>query len=168
MLEYRVFHTKWGHAAIVGSGQGLRATFLPHADKTRTQRQVQRRYPDAKPNPRLMPAVVRAIQGHFEGKTVRFDVRLDLEDLTEFRRRVLQACCKIPRGKTASYADLARAAGSAEASRAVGSTMANNPLPLVVPCHRVIRSDGSLGKFSSPGGPQLKRRMLQLEGALPA
>ncbi|MHC4067897.1 MAG: methylated-DNA--[protein]-cysteine S-methyltransferase, partial [Planctomycetota bacterium] len=68
---------------------------------------------------------------------------------------------------TAAYADLARAAGSPNAGRAVGSAMANNPLPLIVPCHRVVRSDGTIGGFSSPQGLVLKRRLLRLEGAPP-
>ena len=99
------------------------------------------------------------------GQSVGFDCDLDLNGVTDFRRRVLEVCAKIPRGQTASYADLARAAGNARAVRAVGSAMANNPLPLLVPCHRVIRSDGSLGGFSSPDGLRLKQRMLSLEGA---
>ena len=168
MSEYRIFPTKWGYCAIVAGRRGLRATFLPNRSKTRIERQIKRRYPQARPNARLLPALIRAIKSYFEGKPSRFDVRLDLDGVGEFRRRVLRACRRIPRGKTASYADLARAAGNPKAARAAGSAMANNPLPLIVPCHRVVRSDGSLGNFSSPGGPQLKRHLLQLEGALPA
>ncbi len=167
MLEYRIFSTKWGFCAIVAGECGLRGTFLPLESKPRIKSQVTRRYPQAKANPRLLPALVRNITDYFAGKPARFTVKLDLEGVSEFRRRVLKACGKIPRGKTATYADLARVAGSPGATRAAGSTMANNPLPLVVPCHRVIRSDGSLGKFSSIGGQGLKRRLLQLEGALP-
>ncbi len=166
MLQYRLFKTAWGHFAIVAAGEPLRASFLPDTDKGRLERLVRRRYPDARPNAELLPDLVRRIQAHFEGEPVVFDVPLDLDGVTEFRRRVLEACRRIPRGKTASYADLARAAGSPNAVRAAGSTMAHNPLPLIVPCHRVVRSDGSLGKFSSPQGPNQKRRLLELEGAL--
>jgi O-6-methylguanine DNA methyltransferase len=163
MLEYRVFDTGWGFCAVVGGASGLRSCFLPHRSRGFIERRVERAFPEAKPNVGLLPGPVRAVQAYFEGQRATFEVRLDLEGLSEFRRRVLRACRRIPRGRTATYADLARAAGSPQAARAVGSTMANNPLPLIVPCHRVVRSDGSLGEFSSPEGPRLKRRLLQLE-----
>ncbi|HUU82046.1 MAG TPA: methylated-DNA--[protein]-cysteine S-methyltransferase [Phycisphaerae bacterium] len=153
--------------AIVAGDQGVLATFLPVRSRARVESMLRKRFPDSRLSAALLPGVVRAFRSYFDGKPVRFEVRLDLGGVSEFRRRVLEACRRIPRGQTASYADLARAAGSANAMRAVGSTMANNPLPLIVPCHRVVRSDGTLGGFSSPEGVLLKRRLLELEGARP-
>jgi methylated-DNA-[protein]-cysteine S-methyltransferase len=163
VTEYRTFTTEWGWSAIVAGSRGLQATFLPHPTKAGVEADVASRCPRAKPNARLLPELVRTIQAYFAGEPVRFNVRLDLSSLGDFRRRVFAACRKIPRGKTATYADLARAAGSPQAARAVGSAMANNPLPLIVPCHRVVRSDGSLGGFSAPQGQRLKRRLIRLE-----
>ena len=83
-----------------------------------------------------------------------------------FRGRALRACRTIPRGQVITYAELARRAGSPGAARAAGSAMAANPLPVVIPCHRVVRSDGGLGDYSA-GGTAAKRRMLRAEGAMP-
>ena len=166
MIRHRVFETDWGFCAFVVSPRGLLATYLPDASRARVERMIRRDHPESRDDPTLLPKLVRSFESYFQGKPVRFDVRLDTEELPEFRRLVLQACRKIPRGTTATYADLARAAGRPKATRAAGSAMANNPLPLVIPCHRVLRSDGKIGGFSSPQGVRQKTRLLQLEGAL--
>jgi methylated-DNA-[protein]-cysteine S-methyltransferase len=93
----------------------------------------------------------------------RFTVPLDLSGLSPFHRRVLQATRRIPYGRTATYRDLARRVGRPRAARAVGQAMARNPVPLVIPCHRVVAAGGGLGGFS--GGLDLKRRLLALEDA---
>ena len=97
----------------------------------------------------------------FRGEPVK--VELDLARLTEFERRVLEVVQGIPRSETRTYAEVARLAGRPGAARAVGRVMAKNPVPLLVPCHRVVRSDGRLGDYSG-GGPSMKRRLLELEG----
>ena len=166
MIEHRIVKTRWGYTAFVAGRRGLVATFLPRPSRAALESRIRHQHPDSKPNRKLLPKLAAAFGAYFEGKPARFDVRLDLDQVTEFRRRVLEACRQIPPGDTATYADLARSAGSPNAARAAGSTMANNRLPLVVPCHRVVRSDGTLGGFSSPPGLELKRRLFQMEGAL--
>ncbi len=166
MIRHRIFETQWGYCGFVTSDRGMVATFLPHQSRSRVETLIRKQFLESEPRPKLSPEIVRTVRAYFAGKPVRFDVHLDLEGLTEFRRRVLAACRKIPRGRTATYADLARAAGSPGAARAAGSTMANNQFPLIVPCHRVVRSDGTIGGFSSAQGVRLKRRLLELEGAL--
>ena len=94
------------------------------------------------------------------------DLPVDFRSVTEFRRQVLEATAEIPRGQVRSYAWLARQVGNEGASRAVGSTMASNPVPLIVPCHRVVRADGSIGNYSL-GGPHKKRQLLSHEGTDP-
>lgn len=89
---------------------------------------------------------------------------LDLTGYTEFQRRVVQTCRKIPPGKTLSYGQLAEAVGRPRAARAVGTVMSQNRFPLIVPCHRVVAAN-SLGGFSAPDGLSLKRRLLAMEGA---
>lgn len=94
------------------------------------------------------------------------DVELDLSHLRPFARRVIERCRRIPRGQTLSYAQLAAECGSPAAARAVGNAMATNRHPIIVPCHRVVGSRGALGGFSAPSGIELKRQLLEMEGAL--
>jgi methylated-DNA-[protein]-cysteine S-methyltransferase len=91
------------------------------------------------------------------------DIELELSEHTAFQRRVVEACRAIPLGETLTYAELARQAGHPGAARAVGQVMATNRFPLIVPCHRVVASGGSIGGFSAPDGLSMKRRLLALE-----
>lgn len=91
------------------------------------------------------------------------DIAIDTSAMTPFRRRVTETCRGIARGETLSYAELAELVGSPRAARAVGGVMAKNPLPLVVPCHRVLGSAGKLGGYSAPGGLATKRKLLAME-----
>ena len=114
---------------------------------------------------RKLPAFVRAaarqLQQFAAGKPVRFTVPLDLAAGTTFQQAVWQTLQKIPRGETRTYAWVAAQIGKPNAARAVGGACGANPVPLIVPCHRVVASDGSLGGFSL--GLPLKRRLLDLE-----
>ncbi|HMO14467.1 MAG TPA: methylated-DNA--[protein]-cysteine S-methyltransferase [Pirellulaceae bacterium] len=106
----------------------------------------------------------QAFQDYAHGKPVQFNaLKLDWRGLTDFQCKVLQRCRRIPYGRTMTYAELAREVGSPHAYRAVGSVMARNPYPLVVPCHRVLATNGGLGGFSAPQGVQLKARLLEME-----
>lgn len=163
MLAYNVFDTAWGAFGYVADGAALVATYLPGLTKAKLQRRIRNSYPGISPVADLLPRFERQVRRYFDGGPARFDEPIDLSGVTPFRAQVLRACRRIPYGKTTSYADLARAVGRARAGRAVGSTMATNPLPLVIPCHRVMRADGGLGGFSSPPGVDQKRRMLELE-----
>jgi methylated-DNA-[protein]-cysteine S-methyltransferase len=93
------------------------------------------------------------------------DVPLDLRGVSPFHRRVYDVTRSIPRGQTRTYAVVARMAGSPAATRAVGQAMGQNPLPIIVPCHRVLGAGRSLGGFSAPGGVDTKARLLAIEGA---
>lgn len=163
VLSYALLETKWGTAAIIGRGHRLIGLFLPD-EPVRLRRRVVVSWPSAIESPQLLMDFQVQLKDYFCGKRVRFHVDVDLCDLPEFRLSVLNACRRIPHGQTASYQDLARAVGNPAASRAVGSAMANNPIPLVIPCHRVLRADGSIGGFSSPAGVAEKLRLLELEG----
>jgi methylated-DNA-[protein]-cysteine S-methyltransferase len=114
--------------------------------------------------PDFVCQLMERLQAYAAGGDVDFgDVPLDLSHLTEFQRRVVQQCRKIAPGRTVTYADLATKAGHPGAARAVGNTMAANRFPIVIPCHRVVGSAGSLGGFSAPAGISLKQKMLELE-----
>lgn len=103
----------------------------------------------------------RQLDEYFAGRRVAFDVALDWRLTRGFRREVLRATAQIPYGQTSSYREVATRAGSPGAVRAAGTALATNPLPIVVPCHRVLRSDGQLGAYR--GGPDAKARLLALE-----
>jgi methylated-DNA-[protein]-cysteine S-methyltransferase len=100
------------------------------------------------------------LQKYFDGKRMSFDLPLAPEG-SDFQKRVWAALCAIPPGKTRSYADIARTIGSAP--RAVGGANGANPIPLIIPCHRVIAADGSLGGYSGGDGPATKRYLLDHE-----
>ena len=114
--------------------------------------------------PKRLDAVARQLDEYFSGRRRTFEVPLDWELSKGFRRVVLShLAVDVGYGTTASYGTLARLSGSPKAVRAVGTTCATNPIPVVVPCHRVIRADGALGGYR--GGPAAKRALLELEGA---
>lgn len=106
----------------------------------------------------------RALDRYFAGRRLDFDLAVDLGDLAPFHRRVLHATAKIPAGRVATYTQVAARAGSPRASRAAGNALHNNPVAIVVPCHRVLRTDGSLGGYG--GGLPIKEWLLRHEGAL--
>ena len=108
--------------------------------------------------------VRRALDAYFAGKRLEFDLAVDLGDLAPFHRRVLDATAKVPAGRVATYTQIAVRAGSPRASRAAGNALHNNPVAIVVPCHRVLRTDGSLGGYG--GGLPVKEWLLRHEGAL--
>src|SRR6201996_789742 len=113
--------------------------------------------------PKRLDAVARQLDEYFSGRRHTFEVPLDFQLSKGFRRVVLgHLAVDVGYGTTASYGTLARLSGSPKAVRAVGTTCATNPIPVVVPCHRVIRSDGALGRYR--GGPAAKRTLLDLEG----
>ncbi len=114
--------------------------------------------------PRRLDPVARELDEYFAGRRRSFDVPLDWRLTHGFRRDVLRELSRVGYGVTLSYGQLADAAGNPRAVRAVGTACGMNPLPVVVPCHRVIRSDGSLGNYG--GGVEVKRALLELEGAL--
>ena len=113
--------------------------------------------------PERLDTVAFELEEYFAGRRHAFDVRVDLRLARGFRRAVLERLTQVPYAGTVSYAELAARAGSPRAVRAVGTACALNPVPLVVPCHRVVRSDGAPGGYR--GGPEVKRRLLAMEAA---
>lgn len=108
--------------------------------------------------------VRRELERYFQGKDLSFHLPVDLSILSPFEQRVLRATSKVPAGRVATYAEIAARAGNPRAPRAVGNALNHNPVAIVVPCHRVVRSDGSLGGYG--GGLRIKEWLLEHEGAL--
>jgi methylated-DNA-[protein]-cysteine S-methyltransferase len=116
--------------------------------------------------PAATDEVRRQLDEYFEGERVRFELKLDRRLVKGIARDVLAATARVPFGKTTTYGQLAERIGRPRASRAVGNALGSNPIPIVVPCHRVLRAGGDVGGYA--GGPERKRRLLRLEGTLPA
>jgi methylated-DNA-[protein]-cysteine S-methyltransferase len=110
--------------------------------------------------------VVHQLRAYFAGERQAFDVQVDLRHLTPFQRRVLAATARVPAGEVVSYGDIARRIGRPGGGRAVGQALTRNPVPIVIPCHRVVAAGGRIGGYA--GGLAIKRKLLRLEGALAA
>ncbi len=156
--------TAFGWVGLTWSDQGLVALTLPQPTEAGALSQLPANRGSI---PRAatgldVAALVDKLRRYFDGESVSFDEPLDPTLGTDFQRRVWAITRAIPRGQTRTYGEIARQAGSQGAARAVGQSMARNPWPIVVPCHRVLGSDGSLTGFG--GGVEMKRRMLELEG----
>lgn len=155
-----------GPLLIGATSEGLVRVGLPGQDEDAVLDEVARRV-SARVLLAPSASITRArhqLDEYFDGGRREFDVELDWRLSTGFRREVLRATARIPYGQTASYKQMAMQAGSPGAVRAAGTALATNPLPIVVPCHRVLRSGGALGAYG--GGVEAKTRLLTLEGAL--
>ena len=163
MQRYAVLSTPIGSAGLVASNRGLTHIVLLRGDTDRAAGRMQRHFPDAELCPDLLPGLQRQLTDYFAGKRVRFRVRPDLSSLTGFQQAVLAACAGIGYGETVTYGELAQRVGRPGAARAVGGVLARNPVPLVIPCHRVVAGNGRLGGFSAEQGTRLKQWLLELE-----
>jgi O-6-methylguanine DNA methyltransferase len=117
-------------------------------------------------DPRAAAPYLAPLRAYFERGPAPFDVPIDLSEVPPFRRTALQFIRRIPAGEVWTYKQVAEALGKPKASRAVGQAMASNPVPIVIPCHRVVGSDGSLTGYGGGGGIPTKRWLLHFEGAL--
>jgi methylated-DNA-[protein]-cysteine S-methyltransferase len=170
-IKYTIFYTKWGYFGLAGTKYGLLRAQLPGPKPQKIKSLLLRNPPPANQASRtefdktFFKTLQEQITAYFEGACVNFspDIPVVLDGFSRFCSSVLTACREIKFGQTISYSELAKKAGRSAASRAVGTSLAKNPLPLIIPCHRVIRSDGKMGGFSAPGGISLKKKMLDLE-----
>lgn len=164
VLNYHICTTTLGHAGILFQTDPflLKGVFLPRSRKSNLLARMKEAG-SAKPA-RIKEALIicKEIQAYFEGVPVktRWEI-LDLGGFTPLQRSVLKAAARVPYGKVRSYGQIAAQVGRPQACRFVGTTLARNPFPIFIPCHRIVRADGSPGGFS--GGTDLKRRMLLLE-----
>ncbi len=158
-----VFKTKLGWVACLASKNGLKRVTLPH--NSRENAIVSLGYaPDAIANPPAFNELEKKLQTYYSGKYVEFDFLLDLSEGTPFRQKVWEAIRLIPYGETRSYAWIAQKAGKPGGARAAGQAVGDNPLGVVIPCHRVIAADGSIGGFGKGAkATELKNKLLKLE-----
>jgi len=161
-LFYTAFDTSAGWMGIIGSPIGLIRVTLPQT----SEREAGRSLGDLEgiaSVPHRFEDLIRRFRAYFDGRKVDFPDRLDLSVATSFRRRVWQAARLIPCGETRSYGWVAGQIGQPEAARAVGQALGRNPIPVIIPCHRVLAANGGIGGFS--GGIETKKFLLSLEGA---
>ena len=160
-IQYAPLDTPAGRALIAYRGATVLRLSLATSETQFTQA-ISNEWGVVPTRTSTPPAALRAsLKAHFSGRAR--GRAWDLSRLTPFQQRVLQATAGIPSGEVRTYGQIAAAAGAPRAARAAGSALAHNPLPLLIPCHRVVRSDGAVGAYSG-GGPAVKRRLLRAEG----
>jgi methylated-DNA-[protein]-cysteine S-methyltransferase len=159
---YTVFNSPIGRIGIAASEKGICQVAFNASEQTFRSRLQKSRGEEAERQPKRFQRVITELKRYLNGKPVRFHARLDFGHATDFQKRVWLATLKIPRGRTKTYSAIARAIGKPKAFRAVGQALGKNPIPIIVPCHRVIGKSGRLVGFG--GGIQLKKRLLELEG----
>jgi methylated-DNA-[protein]-cysteine S-methyltransferase len=164
-VAYTEIDTPVGRILLAGTRRGLVKVAFPNrpADEVLEQL-VQSVSPRVLESPARLDEARRELDRYFEGRLHDFDLPLDWQLTHGFYRKVLRATARIPYGQTRSYKQMATKAGSARAVRATGSALGSNPLPIIVPCHRVLRTGGALGGYG--GGLETKQALLELEGAL--
>ncbi|MDI9951440.1 MULTISPECIES: methylated-DNA--[protein]-cysteine S-methyltransferase [unclassified Rhodococcus (in: high G+C Gram-positive bacteria)] len=163
-VAYRTLDTPVGSLLLAATDRGLVRVAFPNQDHDAVlQTLAEQISPRILRAPARLDRVAHEIDEYFLGERTSFDIPLDFRLSKGFRLEVLHHLPEIDYGHTASYAAVAAAAGSPKAVRAVGTACALNPLPVVVPCHRVVRSDGSMGQYA--GGPEAKSILLTLEAA---
>ena len=168
MHRYAVFDTEAGFCAIAWSETGIVRFQLPDKSAAAAERHILRRLFFALfvSFSAAVATVIAAAQRYFAGEKIDFgDVAVDLTGQDDFFKRIYAATRQVDWGKTTTYGTLAKELGAGpEVARDVGQAMAKNPVPLIIPCHRVLAAGGKVGGFSAPGGSTAKLRMLALEG----
>ncbi|HDN79559.1 MAG TPA: methylated-DNA--[protein]-cysteine S-methyltransferase [Chloroflexi bacterium] len=154
--------TPWGWIAIAFSDRGIVGLTLPRPTRDEAVAELAGKWPQAKLIEHRLEGLKAELDRYFRGYRVTFEEPLDFEAATPFRRAVWQEVRRIPWGETRTYREIAAAIGNPKATRAVGQALMANPIPIIIPCHRVIYSDGNLGGFSY--GVEFKRKLLELEG----
>lgn len=167
---FALFDTAVGACAVIWSGRGIVGVQLPERDGRATRERVRKRFPGALET-EPSDCVTQAIAGMtalLEGKASDLAAAaLDLEGLSAFNRKVYAVARSIPPGATLTYGEVAERLGDKSLARAVGQALGENPIPLIIPCHRVLAAGGRAGGFSAPGGTVTKLRLLTIEGAQP-
>lgn len=163
--QFRIVRVEPGYVGFVTGAYGLRCVCLPESTAAVIRDHIRRRFPEATENRALLPELADELTRYFAGEAVTFTVRIDWTGYSSFDADVWKACFELGYGQTATYGELARKVRRPGAARAVGASMSRNPMPIVIPCHRVLRGDGSLGGYSGAEGIPFKKRLLEMEAA---
>ena len=161
-LSYTIFNTDQGWIGILGSKAGLLRIILPCPSAQEVRQLLGDNISHATRSPLLFQDLVKRFTLYFSGHKVNFPDKLDLSRANTFQRKVWETARLIPYGETKSYKWVAEQIKNPRAARAAGQALGRNPLPIIVPCHRVLASDGKLGGFTD--GIEMKKDLLHLEG----
>ena len=159
-----VVRTPYGWIELSASPRGLTSTVLPRTANGPAKSPSQQRSEVNRQAARWLNQARRELQAYFLGKSKSFTCPVDLSGATPFQRAVWRATAQVPYGRVRSYQWIAAKLGAPRSARAVGNALGANPVPLLIPCHRIVAGDASLGGFSC--GLPWKRRLLKLEGSL--
>jgi methylated-DNA-[protein]-cysteine S-methyltransferase len=168
--HFALFDTAIGACGIVWSARGIAGVQLPNRDEQATRARLARRHPDARevPPPEHVQRAVDGIVALLRGERRDLNaIVIDVDALPDFNRKVYAVARTIPAGSTLTYGEIAERLGDKLLARAVGQALGENPIPLIVPCHRVLATGGKSGGFSAAGGVVTKLRLLSIEGAQP-
>jgi methylated-DNA-[protein]-cysteine S-methyltransferase len=161
-LIHTIFQTEMGWVGVVASDRGLKSVTFPQSSERAIQQLIGNEARQTGDSSVRLGNLAERLKSYFAGEEADFPDELELTDATPFQKKVWQQTRLIPYGETRSYLWVAERIGKPEAARAVGQALGRNPLPIIVPCHRVITSGGGLGGFG--GGLAMKKRLLKLEG----
>lgn len=163
-MKYSIFSTPMGWAGLVSSELGIYASVLPQESRFDAEAELLRRCPGSPElDPEAFNSLERQIVKYLNGENVKFNCQVDWSWATTFQKSVLERVMAVPRGTVLTYGEIAVLAGSPMAARAVGQALGANNIPMIIPCHRVIRKNSELGGFTG-AGIQLKAALLNLEG----
>lgn len=157
-----VYESSIGYIAIVSRNGKVVSLDVQGGGMYEARRMISRSHPDATESMASFKTIRTLLDRYLQGRKVDFEIEVDISDLGSFTQMVLNELMEIPHGETRTYGWLAKKVGKPGAARAVGQALKRNPIPIIIPCHRVIRDDGSIGGFSM--GVNLKERLLALEG----
>ncbi len=161
--RYGFMDSPVGDVLVAASDCGVvEISYLDHTGSYDTLRELEQRGYLVYERQGQVASVVDQLREYFEGERYTFSLPVDLGGVTEFTRSVLERTIHIPYGKVETYGDVASGIGKPKASRAVGNALGRNPVPVIIPCHRVVRSSGAMGWYT--GGPEIKRALLGIEG----
>jgi methylated-DNA-[protein]-cysteine S-methyltransferase len=163
--RYRVFDTVIGPCGVAWSERGLTRLQLPERDASATEQRLRARACPSKTAPAAIDRAIADVQSYMTGQGVDFAaIIIDLAEIEPFGRRVYEAARAVRWGQTQSYGALSRQIGAPGAARAVGRALSRNPVPIIIPCHRILAKGHRIGGFSAYGGTLTKERLLALEG----
>jgi methylated-DNA-[protein]-cysteine S-methyltransferase len=164
---YTLFDASIGLCGLAWNERGIIGLQLPEADASQTRHRIARRFPgivETSP-PAGIQGIIADVIALLQGEARDLSsVPLDMEGVPEFHRRVYEIALSIPPGRVLTYGEIASRLGMNNA-RMIGQALGRNPIPIIVPCHRVVAAGGKLGGFSANGGSMTKRRLLEIEGA---
>ena len=165
MAKFVIFQTKWGYFGIAGTDSAICRTCLPGPKSAKIEAHLLGNNSAVQFDAGYFKRLQEQIKAYYEGSRVNFDplIPILLDGFRTFSASVLTECRQVKFGQTTTYSGLAKKSGRSAACRAVGGALARNPVPLIIPCHRVLRTDGGLGGFSASGGVDVKKKMLELE-----